>query len=104
MENLTLCEVCVCAPVCGRLNAMGPICECESFYGANNCPNDFVPQLVHGMWVRKTVKDRPGIDEVCCSRCMNVIGVVFSDTGFEECKSGMNFCNKCGAKMDAEGF
>ena len=32
MENLTLCEVCVCEQVCDRLRAVGPTCECEHFY------------------------------------------------------------------------
>lgn len=32
MENLTLCEVCVCASVCDKRRAMGPVSECDSFY------------------------------------------------------------------------
>ena len=32
MENLTLCEVCVCAPVCSRLMATGGVVSCEHFY------------------------------------------------------------------------
>ena len=32
MENLTLCEVCVCAPVCSRLMATGGVVSCEHFH------------------------------------------------------------------------
>lgn len=33
MENLSLCEGCVCAPVCDKLRAVGPVSECDTFYG-----------------------------------------------------------------------
>ena len=32
MENLTLCEVCVCAPVCDKRRAMGDATLCSYFY------------------------------------------------------------------------
>ena len=68
-------------------------------------PRAAVVEPVHAAWVRRRVTDKAiVVDEVICSRCFNIIGVVFSDTGFEECKTGQNFCSKCGAKMDAEGF
>ena len=68
-------------------------------------PAEDVAPVVHAAWVRRRVTDKAiVVDEVCCSRCFNIIGVVFSDTGFEECKTGHNFCSKCGARMDAEGF
>lgn len=32
MENLNLCEICVCEKVCDKLRAIGPVSECDSFY------------------------------------------------------------------------
>lgn len=65
-------------------------------------PRATVVEPVHAAWVRRRVQGKTVADEVYCSCCFNVIGVVFSDTGFEECKTGQNFCSKCGAKMDEE--
>ena len=60
-------------------------------------------EVVHGRWIRKQIGKYPGADEVCCSICGDFVGVVCSDTAFEEAKTGLNYCSNCGAKMDLEG-
>ena len=32
MKDLSLCEECVCAPICSKLNAMGRVVSCEYFH------------------------------------------------------------------------
>jgi hypothetical protein len=59
-------------------------------------------EIVHGQWIRNPIGKYTGVDEVCCSVCGCFIGVVFSDTGFKEAISGMNYCHNCGAKMDGD--
>lgn len=60
---------------------------------------ELVP-VTHAKWVKKETSCRPGVYRVCCSICDHDIAVVFSDTAFEEAKSGMFYCSHCGAKMD----
>ena len=57
-------------------------------------------KVVHAQWIRKQLGKHAGADEVCCSNCGSFLGVVCSDTGFEEAVKGMNYCNNCGAIMD----
>ena len=66
----------------------------------NYAPTVEALEVVHGRWTRKQVGKYTGVDEVCCSICGDFIGVVSSDTGFEEAVKGMNYCPNCGAKMD----
>ena len=40
MENLSLCEVCVCAPVCSRLMATGGVVSCEHFHSVSGKMED----------------------------------------------------------------
>lgn len=56
----------------------------------------------HGQWVKTPIADGMAAYEIHCSICGDFIGVVFSDTGFEEAVKDLNYCSKCGAQMIKE--